>query len=1202
MKALLLNLYLSFICITFSTSFLFTQQVLVNESWISETAAPENINFSQFGIDVANWSMSVVDNNKNLIITGNTVQSSGDTDIFVAKYGIDGNTLWEYTYDGVNAANDYGITLTIDTNNNIYVAGTTTGTDGFLDYCILKISSTGNLLWVVTWGAAAGVYDLPASIAVNNNDEIVVAGGTLSSEGEVDVSVLKLSSIGQILWTANYDYANLHDIPLSLQILTSGNVIISGISSPVLNAWDHFKITLDIGNGSLIEENRNNIPNIQINDALAFTYQDHETFYLAGVVEENGNKNIQLVKISHDHIEWIRNIDYLGFDDFPKALALDNDENIYISGEGGKSTGEKDIFLTKYSPTGDLTWQKSYASHESPSEAVPTKLLVTNSGDVFLAGWVKTETSGRDFILLMYSKDGHLFIDKKYSGGTFSDDIPTDMKLVGDQTLYLTGTSLGSNSKYNVLRYDFFKTDSSITSGANESSYRSNQLIVKFDPNTVRTDFVDNNQLRFASIYDILTEDAVLKIETNLGFDFSGVVVSKIYYRLTTQHLYSISRGGNEVPIPKFWSMFLFHFEESVDIDALQVALNQLDGVVEYAEYNNIATKGSLPNDALFQDDYQASLWPTDDFSQGHINIDPAWDIETGENHIMVGVIDDVIDWTHPDFASGGASRVKGGWDYAGDSEIWSTDVGEDVHGTAMAGIIGAVRDNDFGIAGIAGGGSNANGANGSGVELYSFGITDIHGTADQAGLYQAIIDGAMDAPGTENPGFALHLQNLSWGVRGISCGEPYSLGTGIRDAIQFASRNECVIVTIRHNHGGTEIVIPGSCADRLTINVGASGFDGKYKTTLNGDLFYEDNGCEAWASNYGSTLDVIAPGVTELVSTLSNVGYVPTACGWPYIPPPIPYANMFTATNGSSSAAAHVSGVASLMLSYWNSIDIEGGTRYLAPEDVEYLIETYADDIFGGSEGYELGYDEFNGHGRINAGEVMRHLHRPQYDVFHSTAPNNTIVEDMGVIQPNNTDYALRKYSIRHEYTNEFPEHVEILGHWSRMSSVIGLRTYGDGSTFRDADYYTSATFNHANTEIGFNTANITMRTHCYQRLDTEEWIPAPPHEAKTAYSLHLLNHNATPTQETRRIGEIAIFPNPAINAINLAADDEYLSGEATVNIYDGAGRLLQTQELFLDGSNSSRLDITNCPSGVLVVEVICSRGLFQGKVIKTK
>ena len=428
MKALLLNLYLSFICITFSTSFLFTQQVLVNESWISETAAPENINFSQFGIDVANWSMSVVDNNKNLIITGNTVQSSGDTDIFVAKYGIDGNTLWEYTYDGVNAANDYGITLTIDTNNNIYVAGTTTGTDGFLDYCILKISSTGNLLWVVTWGAAAGVYDLPASIAVNNNDEIVVAGGTLSSEGEVDVSVLKLSSIGQILWTANYDYANLHDIPLSLQILTSGNVIISGISSPVLNAWDHFKITLDIGNGSLIEENRNNIPNIQINDALAFTYQDHETFYLAGVVEENGNKNIQLVKISHDHIEWIRNIDYLGFDDFPKALALDNDENIYISGEGGKSTGEKDIFLTKYSPTGDLTWQKSYASHESPSEAVPTKLLVTNSGDVFLAGWVKTETSGRDFILLMYSKDGHLFIDKKYSGGTFSDDIPTDMK------------------------------------------------------------------------------------------------------------------------------------------------------------------------------------------------------------------------------------------------------------------------------------------------------------------------------------------------------------------------------------------------------------------------------------------------------------------------------------------------------------------------------------------------------------------------------------------------------------------------------------------------------------------------------------------------------------------------------------------------------------------------------------------------------
>jgi len=150
---------------------------------------------------------------------------------------------------------------------------------------------------------------------------------------------------------------------------------------------------------------------------------------------------------------------------------------------------------------------------------------------------------------------------------------------------------------------------------------------------------------------------------------------------------------------------------------------------------------------------------------------------------------------------------------------------------------------------------------------------------------------------------------------------------------IQSCWRNQCTFIVSLGNDGNSTPNYPASYNDTWEISVGASGTDGKYYDGSNGDqgLSY------TWASSYGGDVDLIAPGVTQLISTPH------------YINAPNTYGNCssplaeYSCFNGTSAAAPHVAGVASLLLSQHNTLNSYNNN--LAPEDVEYLLETYASD-----------------------------------------------------------------------------------------------------------------------------------------------------------------------------------------------------------------------------------------------------------------
>lgn len=140
------------------------------------------------------------------------------------------------------------------------------------------------------------------------------------------------------------------------------------------------------------------------------------------------------------------------------------------------------------------------------------------------------------------------------------------------------------------------------------------------------------------------------------------------------------------------------------------------DPAVEFVEPNFVRERRiALPDDPLFT--YQWGLYSTaqanfatDDPDLASIvgadmNLPAAWDTDddstpdrTGDGSVVVAIIDDAIDTTHPDFAA----NIVPGADLAANDDDPKPDNAALDHGTLVTGALGAIGNNGVGIAGVA--------------------------------------------------------------------------------------------------------------------------------------------------------------------------------------------------------------------------------------------------------------------------------------------------------------------------------------------------------------------------------------------------------------------------------------------------------------------------------------------------------------------
>jgi len=268
------------------------------------------------------------------------------------------------------------------------------------------------------------------------------------------------------------------------------------------------------------------------------------------------------------------------------------------------------------------------------------------------------------------------------------------------------------------------------------------------------------------------------------------------------------------------------------------------------------------PNDARYAEQWHYNnTGQTGGTSDKDIDLPEAWNIEKGNSNVIVAVMDEGVDFDHPDIAGNMWATIG--------PEGTSTVAGD--HGTHTAGTIAAVTNNTTGVSGIAGGTGSGDGVQIMSLDLFN-GPLDTH----EMNVYAADNGAAIS-------------QN-SWGY---GAAETYN-DTDLTGIDYFNANGGGTVLS-----GGLTVFAAGNDDDNGNWYPGCYSGSLSVSATNHKDI-------KSWYSNYGTWVDISAPGGETDSNTDEGVLSTVSVSGGSY-----------DFYQGTSMACPHVSGVAALVASY---------------------------------------------------------------------------------------------------------------------------------------------------------------------------------------------------------------------------------------------------------------------------------------------
>lgn len=382
-------------------------------------------------------------------------------------------------------------------------------------------------------------------------------------------------------------------------------------------------------------------------------------------------------------------------------------------------------------------------------------------------------------------------------------------------------------------------------------------------------------------------------------------------------------------------------------------------------EMNNVGTRLSTPT---FNDTYLNQQWDFHNTGEHSkyavagmdINVFEAWKYTTGDNSVIVSVVDQGVAYTHEDLADNmwvNTGEIPGnnidddsngyiddihGYNFVDNGPVSWDKEGDVGHGTHIAGTISAVNNNGKGVCGIAGGDGSGNGVRIMSAQIFS---GNNENNASVAVVTEAITYSA-------NNGAV--LANNSWGTRAMS-GQNDSWYMNYESAIQDA----CKYFQGKQNHpnliGGLLFFASGN------DYASQSGYPAAYKENISVTSVGID-GMPASYTNYGPGCNIAAPGGDQIThggqcgiaSTIVENGK-----------------DTYIYSQGTSMATPHVTGVAALGVAYAKKLG-----KTLTAEEFKTKLLLSVNDIDSYLKGTSFErYLKGMGTGRLDAFKMLMNI-----------------------------------------------------------------------------------------------------------------------------------------------------------------------------------------------------------------------------------
>ncbi len=367
------------------------------------------------GYIIAGWSSS---------IDGDLSGNAGASDYWIVKLNNDNTIEWQKTLGGSNFDYAHSIQQTTDggyiiAGNSRSTGGDVTGNNGSFDSWIVKLDSTGDLVWQNSLGGTE--WDATNIVQQTIDGGYVFAGYTDSSDGDIsgnngerDFWLVKLDNSGDLAWQKCLGGTN-EELAFSMQLTADGGFVLAGDSKS--------------SNGD--------------------------------VSNNQGLSDYWIVKTDNTRtIEWEKT--YGGSDqDIARSIQQTTDGGYIVAGYSKSSDGDVtnnygvfDYWILKLNNIGDLEWEKTYGGSDNDT---PLAVQQTTDGGYVVIGYaasldgdVTDNHGGGDFWLIKLNNTGDLLWNKALGGS--ADDTPFSIQQTNDNGFIVVGYSYSTDGDVTDLQ------------------------------------------------------------------------------------------------------------------------------------------------------------------------------------------------------------------------------------------------------------------------------------------------------------------------------------------------------------------------------------------------------------------------------------------------------------------------------------------------------------------------------------------------------------------------------------------------------------------------------------------------------------------------------------------------------------------------------------------------------------------------------
>jgi uncharacterized delta-60 repeat protein len=418
----------------------------VIEEWVARYNGPGD------GLDGP--SAIAVDSDDNIYVTGSSTGATTYRDYATIKYSPDSNQpVWLARYNGPGDSNDYARAIALDSNGNIYVTGYSYASETNDDYATVKYSADSNQpVWVAAYNGPANEDDHAVAIAVDSMDNVYVTGSSYSPARDDDYVTIKYSpDSNQAVWVARYNGpGNGLDWACAIAVDSADNIYVTGCSTGSGTGWDYTTVKYSPDSNQPVWVARYGASSYGYELPYAIGVDSYDNIYVTGAIgsSPSTSRDYMTIKYSHDSNQAVWVARYNGPSDSKDeawAMALDSADNIYVTGFSVRSGTATDYATIKYSPDSNQpVWVARYDGPVSEHD-YPHAIAVDSADNVYVTGRSKDGGLIGPCATIKYSPDSNQPVwVTRYAG------LPTAMVVDSADNIYVTAYS---KADYATIKY-----------------------------------------------------------------------------------------------------------------------------------------------------------------------------------------------------------------------------------------------------------------------------------------------------------------------------------------------------------------------------------------------------------------------------------------------------------------------------------------------------------------------------------------------------------------------------------------------------------------------------------------------------------------------------------------------------------------------------------------------------------------------------